>query len=173
MKNFIYIVFIIILFSASCGNKDEYPDIPAIEFKRVELRDSIGKIEETPYTVKLCRVVFSVTDGDGNIGFMLNEDTSSYNFFADIYEKKNGELKKLELSAPYNYRIPYIEPAGQNKLLKAQIMVDFTFNYYNQALLFDSIMYEFYINDRAGNLSNKVRTPIFSLKDEGIVYETN
>ena len=178
MKNFIYIVFIIILFSASCGNKNEYPDIPAIEFKRVELRDSIGKIEETPYTVKLCRVVFSVTDGDGNIGLEPNENQPPFdigsiyynNLFVELYQKINGIYQKVDLAVPHSYRTPYILPDGQNKAVKADFYVKIEYTYSTQApLAYDTIQYRFYIYDRALNCSNTETTPEISLKQNCIL----
>ena len=168
---FLFSLILVILFSASCTKKEVYPDIPVISFSKVELRDTTETVGESGNKAKLCRINFSIIDGDGNIGIKKGEDTTSHDFFAEIFQKKNGEIQKIELVAPYKFRLPYIEPEGQNKLLKADIMIDFIFNYYNNSLLYDSVMYKFYINDRDGNISNTVETPVFSLKSEGVFYE--
>jgi hypothetical protein len=59
-------------------------------------------------------------------------------------------------SLPYSgYRIPYMERLGQNKILKGSISVTFLYLSYSPH---DTIRYDFYIKDRALNVSNVAST---------------
>ena len=52
---------------------------------------------------------------------------------------------------PTPYRIPYLERLGQNKILKGEITVTLLYNFYEPG---DTILYDFYVVDRATNESN-------------------
>jgi hypothetical protein len=69
---------------------------------------------------------------------------------------------------PTGYRIPYMERTGQNKILKGNISVIFMYLFYSEE---DSIRYDFYIKDRAENLSNTVSTGIIPLFYNGTYEE--
>jgi hypothetical protein len=56
---------------------------------------------------------------------------------------------------PSAYRIPYMERTGQDKILKGTISVTFLYLFYSPS---DTIRYDFYIKDRAGNVSNVAST---------------
>ncbi len=65
---------------------------------------------------------------------------------------------------PSDYRIPYLERLGQNKILKGTISVTFLYLFYSPA---DTIRYDFYLKDRAENLSNTVSTSEIILSENG------
>jgi len=56
---------------------------------------------------------------------------------------------------PSDYRIPYMVRLGQNKILKGNIAATFMYLFYTPE---DTIMYDFYIVDRASNESNTAST---------------
>jgi len=90
------------------------------------------------------------------------------NFLAIFYEIKNGDTIMVDSLNRYNYRIPYVEPQGQNKTLLADIYIDYMFFYdVNDQLLYDSVMFEFFVIDRKLNHSNIERTPVLSLNSIG------
>jgi hypothetical protein len=60
-----------------------------------------------------------------------------------------------DLLKPSSYRIPYMERLGQNKILKGTISVTFLYLFYSPS---DTIRYDFYIKDRAQNVSNVAST---------------
>jgi len=127
--------------------------------------------------VKLCRLCFNVIDQNGDIGLSDTDSTGPfhkdslhyYNLFSKLYEIKNGQPVEIDEPAPRNYRIPDIRPLGQNKILMADIYIDmdFTFNQ-QQELMYDSIMFEFYIVDRALQKSNIERSIEIKLIDNGV-----
>ncbi len=169
----VFLVLLILL--SACPGPEEYPVIPEISFKSVILSDTADALGNP---IKKMQLVFFVVDGDGNIGY--NEwDTIPpyvgeyrYNCHTTLYEYIDGEIVEAEVEAPYNFRIPYVEPQGQNKLLEADIYLDMDFTTAGGGgLAYDSILFDFYIYDRALNKSNVEQTPIIYLDTLGIFTE--
>ncbi len=167
---FILFTFSILAFAA-CPKPQEYSYIPEIEFKQVKLFDSndtLGNPEKT------YRLTFGLTDGDGNIGLdegdTIGIDIDSLyvnNVLTKMFELKGGDTIIADSLGNYNFRIPNIEPIGQNKVLIADVLIDWTFPYYADTLLYDSILFEFYVIDRELNKSNIVKTPVLYLDTVG------
>ena len=180
IKNFKNIIFLsipvslIVIFSA-CPTPQQYSEIPEIKFKQVELYDTIDDPDlENP--VKVYKLRFGIIDGDGDIGLNL-EDTlgleidSIYvnNFISALYEIKNGDTIFIADSLDsYNYRVPYVVPQGQNKTLIADIYINYEFLYQDDTLLYDSVLFIFYMIDRAINKSNVEKTPVLKLDTIGL-----
>jgi hypothetical protein len=140
-----------VLFSG-CLKTEEFPDIPAIEFKSFEFFGDSASL-----TIKF-------TDGDGDVGLDASDvappyDTSSvfyYNLFLEQSEKINGVWNDVEFEEPIYYRIPRITPTGQNKALEGEIAVaidPFPFFITGNA---DTVRFSVEMVDRALNRSNKV-----------------
>jgi len=112
---------------------------------------------------KTGELVFDFVDGDGDIGLpqpdSISTDTTNYNLFFTLYEKLDGEFLKVYLATPLKYRIPFIEMEGQNKTLKGEIKVELSYYLIHGRLEYDTIMYEFYLIDRALHKSNVETTP--------------
>lgn len=148
-----YIIF-------SCERIEEYPDEPVIEFQSFLLKDTIDELDNQ---IKLGKLIFSFTDGDGDIGLSAGDtlppycDTCDYhyNLFISLFEKTDSEFYEADLQIPLYYRIPYAVQDGQNKTLKGQIHINFEYN----SILYDTIKYEFYMVDRALHQSNIETTP--------------
>jgi len=157
---------VIMAFSLSCQKVESISEIPHIEFKSFELRDTIDILGNPG---KIGELIFKFEDGDGDIGLeqpdSISSDNTSYNLFFTLYEKIEGQFQKVDeddLETPLNYRIPYIENIGQNKTLKGEVKVEF---YYYLLMLYDTIKYEFYIVDRALNESNVETTTEIAFTD--------
>jgi hypothetical protein len=61
-----------------------------------------------------------------------------------------------------------MERTGQNKILKGDISVIFMYLFFSEE---DTIRYDFYIKDRAENLSNTVSTSVIPVYYNGIYKE--
>lgn len=138
----------------SCEKVESISNIPYIEFKSFELRDTVDILGNES---KIGELVFKFEDGDGDIGVeqpdTLYNINPAYNLFFTLFEKIDGEFVEVDdedLETPLNYRIPYIENIGQNKTLRGEIKVEF----YYLLMLYDTVKYEFYIIDRAEHQSN-------------------
>lgn len=153
MKNAIpYIIismFLSFIWLSSCHKVVIYPDTPQIKFEKFNKDDS--------------SITFSFIDGDGNIGIPQGDtmiiyegDTVKYNLYFTLYEKKDSIYEEFIYDPPLFYRIPYIEPQGQNKTLKGEIVVSFAaINPFDP----DTFKFEFYILDNTLNQSNIEITP--------------
>ena len=169
MKAYLFILsFSIIIFiftSTSCKRPVEYSPIPQISFKSFIVKDTIDVLGNN---IKKGTLSFTFIDGDGDIG-LLPEDTVYpydsiyyFNLFLQGFFYQNGQIIADSPSVPLYYRIPYIEPQGQNKVLKGTIKIDITYNY---PIIHDSILYKFYLVDRKLHHSNTEQTPIIILTE--------
>lgn len=155
----------ILLFSAiagcmmACLEPASYPDEPTITFNSFTPNGDRGLL------------VLDFTDGDGNIGLDQADTTGVncldtclfyYNFFCEYYELQNGEWVHIPLDwedgLAFFYRIPRVEPSGQNPALNGELQVFLEPQYYLVSD-FDTLRYEIYIVDRDLNASNTIVTP--------------
>ncbi len=160
---------IIIVLSGSCKKIHQLPPEPYIEFRNFAVFDTIDILGNN---CKGGRLKFYFEDGDGNLGLESPEETGldTTNLFFTLYRKTNGvmtEVPENDLMEPSSYRIPYMTREGQNKILKGTISVTFIYLFY-QPKNNDTIMYEFYLKDRAENFSNTVSTTEIPLSFNGI-----
>jgi hypothetical protein len=143
----------------SCVKVEGYDPVPYIEFISFEKQtNQLGKDETGVLTL-------AFTDGDGDLGLHDNDTLLPfnpgskyyYNFYIDFYEKELGAYIKKTLYPENHQRIPYLTPRGQNKALKGTLDISLFIN--NPFSENDTVMFEFYIIDRALNYSNIIRSP--------------
>ena len=158
-------VFFIVL--TSCLKKDEFSNIPAIDYKEMRRIDNDIVIK------------FSFTDGDGDIG--LTDEETSYpfgpcdpyykNLIIEPYILENGNFilaRKVILSdcstdslilwdtVGYDQRIKHMTPDGRDKSLEGDIEVTL-----NEACLEypnDTVKFKLRLIDRALNTSNEIES---------------
>lgn len=159
MKKIIYLLFAVAFISGlnSCKKVVELPATPHIEFTSFTIFDTLDILGNTS---KGGRLKFHFEDGDGDLG--LNSPTytqvDSTNLFFTLFRKTGGSMVQAPDNDPLkppDFRIPYMERLGQNKILKGTISVTFLYLFYNPT---DTIRYDFYIQDRALNISNIAST---------------
>lgn len=171
-----YTFFLIILISAilfGCPNPQKYSEIPEINFRQIVLKDSVDGLGNN---IKLLKLIFGITDGDGNIGLRESDSTGIFHrdslytndLFTELFEVINGDTVRADSSVQRNFRIPYVVPDGQNKTLIAEIIIDIDFSYSLAGELpYDSIYYKFFVVDRDINKSNVEQTPVIRLDTVG------
>jgi hypothetical protein len=140
-------ILFIIVFAVffSCKKESNLPPQPAIKFLDFTQRPDSGFLR------------LSFTDGDGDIN--LSREDTNFNFFIRYFEKRGGTYSELFLRPPLNYRIRDINPTVQKKPLEGIIKVKWKAPYYNPFLRNgDTIRYDFYLVDIAGNTSNTETT---------------
>jgi hypothetical protein len=153
----------------SCQKIESLPDTPHIEFT------SFAVFDTTDILGNECqggRLNFYFEDGDGDLGLPPPgygyEDT--VNLFFTLYRKAGGlfsEVPENDIMNPSDYRIPYMERTGQNKILKGTISITFLYLFYSLEDS-DTIKYEFYIEDRAQNISDTAITSEIPLSVNGL-----
>lgn len=147
---FAFVVFpaVAISFMISCTDEDTYPVTPEISFKSLE---KFQKVSQTDSIV----LTFSFTDGDGDLGANIY-DTLSRDIYVKFYELKNGVYVLFaDPFGAFNYRMPYLEPRGNNKSLKGDVRINVDYNILQPN---DTVKYELYIKDRAGHTSNTIQS---------------
>lgn len=152
----------LLILLVGCKKIVNYPDEPAISFTSVSSKDSTDALDNP---VKRVTLTFHLTDGNGDVGLGVNDNTGPfsvdsafyYNLFLQEYKMENGVL--TEVPAPdglRKYRIPDLTPTGQNKTLIADISVTVEYPYTEASPLpFREFDYVFYVVDRSFNFSNK------------------
>lgn len=150
-------VFIAAILLYSCGKIEKLPPEPSITFKSFEVFDSITFLG----TIRVGRLNFSFKDGDGDLGLPSPEESyleDSTNLFFTLFRRTGGALVPVSESDPLkpsDYRIPYMDRQGQNKILRGTISITFLYLFYTPT---DTIKYEFYLKDRADHVSNSAST---------------
>jgi hypothetical protein len=154
---------------ASCEELGTLPARPHIEFRSFAVFDTTDILGNE---CKGGRLNFYFEDGDGDLGleapFYQTDDT--VNMFFTLYRKSGilfTEVPEDDLLDPSDYRIPYMERLGQNKILRGTITVSFLYLFYNIEDT-DTLKYEFYIKDRALNVSDTASTSEIPLSFNGI-----
>ena len=133
----------------ACKKRESFSDIPYLEFRHYELKDSVDALGNI---TKLCELHIYFTDGVGDIG-LFNDDTIApydYNLFVNYFEMHNDSLQQINVNPPYHIRMPNLTPTGQNKSLKVDVKYDVNVTYRNS----DTIKFELKLFDRALNESD-------------------
>ena len=155
-KIVLFIVLLTLFFA--CKKREEFSEIPYLEFTKYELKDSVDALGNI---TKLCELHLYFTDGDGDIG-LFDEDTIppfEYNLFVNYFEMKNDSLQQINVNPPYHIRMPNLMPTGQNKSLKVDVTYDVDITYRNS----DTIKFELKLFDRALNESEWVSSSLIIL----------
>ncbi len=157
-------LLLLILVSFSCKKIKQLPPEPKIEYRSYVMFDSTDILLGN--TFKAGRLEFYFEDGDGDLGLdqpipgYPDQDTVNLVFYQ--YNKANGIYS--EPDDTLHYRIPYIERLGQNQVLMGTITISFLYIGFSDQ---DTIKYDFFIKDRAGNISNTSTSCEISFFDEG------
>jgi hypothetical protein len=176
MKNLLLLFFVAIII-ASCQKDEQFSTTPEITFERYDIYSDAAGIDTT------VDFVFSLKDGDGDIGFKDGEFNSACgadnsNLYLAYEEKLGANFvpKKIwtqvtditancdtniyfdSVQVVFNQRMQYIEPAGNSKSIEAT--VKYRMDYLSAVILLSKAgRFKFYIRDRANNVSNVVVTP--------------
>lgn len=146
----ILIISVIIVFF-SCKKYNDFSPIPEVSYESMELlTDNIFDTDYLDLSIKFI-------DGDGNICFYENDTVK--NIIFTLYYMQNDTLKPVELTVPYEYKIPYYEPEGRNKLMKGSVKTKFYIDDF-KLLGYDTLKLDFYVFDRTYNKSNIGTTPL-------------
>lgn len=154
------ILFIITLTCLySCYKTPSFPNEPTVKFVEFQKPNEAYTIEAGEGG----NLVLEFTDGDGDLGKLDNEDSSSFITYQNLRDTFFKENK---------YIIPIIPKKGTTNAISGKIEVklnDALFNSYLAYFIFkgisiDTFTYKLYLTDRAGNKSNEIITPPIVVK---------
>jgi len=157
-RNLILVMVIGIIVIIACEKIEPADPIPEIGFKDFTVFDSYDTIGDEPVEVKACELIFTFIDGDGDIGLIDDpyDSIDPKNVFIIPFEKfdgsyyRNDELDTLAFWIKHDEKM---ERVGQNKTLKGEIIVKFSY-FTNLISDYDTLKFDFYMIDRAENKSN-------------------
>lgn len=160
-------LLLLILLAGSCGKIEHLSPVPRIEFTSFAVFDTVDPLGND---AKAGRLKFYFEDGDGNIGLRepTGDEADTNNLFLVLNRKTNGVMNPApddDPLKPSDYRIPYMERLGQNKITKGEIAVTILYLFYSEN---DTISYDFYLKDRDNNESNTATTCEIVLSENGI-----
>jgi len=140
----------------SCKKYDDFSPIPEVSYEGSEL------LTDETFGSDYLNLSINFIDGDGDICF-YDKDTVK-NIVFTLYYLENDTLKPVDLAVPYEYKIPYYEPEGRNKLMKGSVKTKF---YIDDFIIlgYDTLKLDFYVFDRAYNKSNIGTTPYIIVSD--------
>jgi hypothetical protein len=169
MKYSIIILVIAAVFMmVACEGPESLPPEPRIEFRSINQYDTTDFYLGFP--AKAVKISFYFEDGDGDLGLdppLTPGIDPSSNLFLKLYRKTNGVFELVgpgDDLYPSEYRIPFLEAGGQNKILRGTIDVTLIYLFFDTP---DSLYYEFWIRDRGGHESNTEETCTFLLGENG------
>lgn len=172
MMKQVFLLFFLITLLIACRKEEEQSPIPRVEFQSfIKYSDTAGRDTAVDF-------VFTLVDGDGDIGFRENEfntacGADNSNLYL-AYEEKSGTtyrprkiwLEVVEVTpacdtlvyfdsvqVKFNQRMQYIEPASNRRSIEAT--VTYRMDYVSALILLSKTgRFEFFIRDRANNKSN-------------------
>ena len=164
------LILIIGISVLSCRKFEDFPDIPAITYDNFIVLMN----QETGITERGV-IVFSYTDGDGDLGLSKRDTLFPYDQAGDYYynliiryfEKQYGVFVEVPIlswntdssyydTLTFNSRFPVLTPISGNQTIKG-VFQDTLF-IYNPLSEFDTIKFKAQIIDRALNKSNEIET---------------
>ncbi|MCC6280482.1 MAG: hypothetical protein IT262_07780 [Saprospiraceae bacterium] len=140
-----------------CVKPPDYPIEPVIEFKSVS-KSVMRQRGLAPNNPDSILVTFSYTDGDGDLGYPDSDPTTSI-FFKDGRDQFGSERK-----------LPYVDPQGAGNGISGEISVmlpstccidttgDIPTACQSVSITTDTLVYLITIRDRAGHVSNEIKT---------------
>ncbi len=163
MKNGLYGMLVLTVFAALtaqfCVKPPDYPIEPVIEFKGLS-KNTLRQTNLIPNSPDSITVTFSYTDGDGDLGYPDDDPTTSV-IFKDERDQFASERK-----------LPYVDPQGAGNGISGEISVVLPTTCCIQTIPdqglklacldvqinTDTLIYLISIRDRAGHMSNEIRT---------------
>ena len=158
LRNLILVLIIGCIVVIACEKIEPADPIPEIGFKDFTVTDSYDTIGDEPVEVKACELIFSFIDGDGDIGLIEDpyDSIDPKNVFIIPFEKLEGSYYRIDELDTLAFWIKHdekMERVGQNKTLKGEIKVKFSY-FKNLISDYDTLKFDFYMIDRAENKSN-------------------
>jgi hypothetical protein len=163
------LAFLLLLGFSSCQKNENYPDYPVITYK-----DFIVFNQDSAY------IQVNFTDGNGDIGYPASDTSAPPNFWVEYMYLDSATNNFLPMTATVGtktdtifgpYYIPNITPTGKNKELSGEIQVKLETEgqptWYSPLPIYykatNAIEFRVWLVDRAGNKSNVVTTPAYTI----------
>lgn len=153
------VIFTGLFLGVACEPEEKISDIPEVNFKSL---NGPFLVQQGDITLRGAELVFGFKDGNSDFGVDVTQSPpDTINLYLIPFEKVNGVYDSIDADLygrKYTIRKdPKLERS--DGAVKGEIKVLIT---YVLKPPFDTMRYEFYILDRAGNMSNIESTSDFS-----------
>jgi len=152
------LLFVSSITFVACFKTPEYPIAPTLEFDSYDVTNPYQSLTDGSMFLKF-------TDGDGDLGLTSNDDKVNVN---SIF------IKTVKYNKEDTSNIPYIPKKGTSDAISGNIEIKLyqgslggLIDESDLLLLqkpFDTLVFNIYIKDRAGHVSNVVTTPALVVK---------
>jgi hypothetical protein len=147
----LFLVLLVAVVFHACRERATFPLEPKIEFVSLE------KIYNGTKVDKEAVLKIHFTDGDGDIGVDNPDSNTVFDFFVIYYAKRNGEF----VTFPFDFKayLPRFLSSDKPEPLEGDI--EYTISIANplfDAPVIDTVKFECWLADRAGNYSNHIFT---------------
>ncbi|MFN8262770.1 MAG: hypothetical protein U0T07_04550 [Chitinophagales bacterium] len=154
------IIIITLIGLQACYKTPSYPIEPTVRFSAFEKPNEIYTLDAGEGG----NLIVEFTDGDGDLGKLNNQDSSSFVVYRN--------LRDTSFFHDNIYVIPVIPKKGTTNAISGKIEIklnDALFNSYlsyfvMKGISIDTFTYKLYITDRAGHRSNEIVTPPIIVK---------
>ncbi|MBP7273929.1 MAG: hypothetical protein KA974_08805 [Saprospiraceae bacterium] len=153
-KHFYLLIVGATLLFIGCLKPPDYPDEPVITFVGL----SKNTLKQDYLLTDSLLLSFSFTDGDGDLGFETSDTSKS----VVLIDSRDGQLAN-------SYKLPFIPQQGASNGISGTVTLTVftTCCYFSNGQIpcepstqqpTDTLVYELYVKDRAGHISNKIST---------------
>jgi len=133
-----------VFFIASCLKPPNYDAAPTITFKSIS-KTTVN--EDSSGVSDSLQLVFSFTDGDGDLGAASDNDTTNNVFLTD---SRDNSVKP--------YHMPRLTPEGSVKAISGDVTINIGSFACRPGFENDPFTYKIVVKDRAGHESNAVQS---------------
>ena len=151
----------------SCYQEPEFSLVPEITYRSIEKEIRVDQF--TGANKDSVIITLDFRDGDGDLGLNETEKAAAelrgdYNYVVRVFRKRRGVFQEFSPGIPYSGYFPQLRTDGRLGPIEAVLSysIDFPHPFTPRR---DSLKFEIYIKDLAGNVSNTVETDVIVLND--------
>lgn len=158
---------LVLLVVSSCYKEPDFPTQPEIEFKDISKSIRIDQFTGANKDSVVVSLVFR--DGDGDLGMNSTEianaeKTSDFNYVVRVFRRQRGQFVEFQPFLPYSGFFPRLKT--DDKIGPIEGTLSYSIDFFHPFTpKRDSIQFQIYIKDRAGNTSNTVETKTIVLNE--------
>ena len=151
----------------SCYQEPEFSLVPEITFRSIEKEIRVDQF--TGANKDSVIITLDFQDGDGDLGLSETEKAAAelrgdYNYVVRVFRQRNGVFQEFNPGIPYSGYFPQFRSDGRLGPIEGILSysIDFPHPFTPRR---DSLKFEIFIKDVAGNVSNTIETDVIVLND--------
>lgn len=166
-SSFILLILSLFAFIQGCYKEPSFDTKPEISFKNIDKQIRIDPFTGANKDSLIISISFK--DGDGDLGFSETEKDSAeklsnYNYVVKAFRQQKGKLTEIKSDIPYSGYFPRLTSDDKKRPIEGVLdySLDFPHPFTPKK---DSVQFQIFVKDRAGNVSNTVITKMIILNE--------